>query len=367
MKVGIMSMQRVINYGSFLQAYGLKKVIESLGHEVQFVDYQVEPALVSDKENTSIKNSKVSKVLRMLSPEYRKYRKKQIKMNQTFAAFCHEFSTRFLPELGVTEQSNYCPQLDALVIGSDEVFNCTQSGDKVGYSRQLFGKNHKAQKILSYAASFGSTTLEKLYKYKIAEEVSSLLGEFCSISVRDDNSYQIIQELCDIKASKNIDPVLLYDFPEVSDIVIDLKDYVVVYAYADRIKGEEAAAIQQFAQKRKKKILTLGFWQPFADEYILASPMEVLAYIKNADYVITDTFHGTVFSIKYQVPFGTIIRESNKQKLEDLLDTFNLCNRQIVNINDIEEVLEKSLNVERIKNILADEQEKAKDYLKNNL
>ena len=95
--------------------------------------------------------------------------------------------------------------------------------------------------------------------------------------------------------------------------------------------------------------------------------MEVLAYIKNADFVITDTFHGTVFSIKYQVPFGTIIRESNKQKLGDLLNTFNLCNRQIVNINDIEDVLAKALNVEEIKNILTDEQAKAKDYLKNNL
>ena len=51
-KVGIMSMQRIINYGSFLQAYGLKKVIEGLGYEVEFVDYQVEKTLISDKKRS---------------------------------------------------------------------------------------------------------------------------------------------------------------------------------------------------------------------------------------------------------------------------------------------------------------------------
>lgn len=365
MRIGIMSMQRVVNYGSFLQAYGLKKEIEKLGHQVEFVDYEVEPSLVIDKDISVRKNDgKVRRVLRMMSPQYRDYRKKQIKMNQTFSDFSNAYGKQFMPELGVGQTYNYQPQLDVLVIGSDEVFNCTQSGNLVGYSRQLFGKDNNAKKIISYAASFGSTTMEKLQKYGIANEVGTMLKKFDRISVRDDNSSYLVQELCGIIPHKHIDPVLLYEFPEVENIKVDLKNYIVVYAYADRIEEDEAKAIRKFAHDRNKIILTLGFCQPFSDEYRLVNPLEALAYVKNADYVITDTFHGTVFSIKYQVPFATIIRESNKQKLSDLLNSFVLENRQVWNLNDIPSILDSPIDCEMVKERLKSEQLKSREYLR---
>lgn len=67
--------------------------------------------------------------------------------------------------LGVTEEMNYNPELDCLVIGSDEVFNCIQKNSNVGYSPELFGKDNRAKKLITYAASFGNTTLEKLDRY----------------------------------------------------------------------------------------------------------------------------------------------------------------------------------------------------------
>ena len=238
------------------------------------------------------------------------------------------------------------------MIGSDEVFNCTQPGNKVGFSRQLFGKNNNAGKVISYAASFGSTTYEKLEKYHIAEEVGELLSQFNSISVRDKNSRDIVEKLCGFSPAAHIDPVLLYNFPEVDSISIPMDNYIVVYAYADRIKGKEAEEIREFAKRENKKILSLGFYQPFCDEYVLASPMEVLAYIKHADYVITDTFHGTVFSIKYQKKFGAIIRDSNRQKLGDLLERFGVMERQICNLEEIGEIMASELDNEKVKNIL---------------
>ena len=127
------------------------------------------------------------------------------------------------------------------------------------------------------------------------KKFTNALKQFDSISVRDQNSLDIIRNLCGFKPERHIDPVLLYNFLEVDDIDISLKDYIIVYAYADRIQEEEATAIRKFAKKKGKKVLSLGFYQPFCDEYVLASPFETLAYVKNADYIITDTFQWNRF------------------------------------------------------------------------
>lgn len=367
MKVGIMSMQRVINYGSFLQAYGLKSVIEGMGHSVEFVDYLPQPSLVPAEAvpfQRQVRN-KIKNLFRMISPAYREYRSKQIKMNQTYYDFSIAYEQHFLPQLGVSYSRNYCPELDVLVIGSDEVFNCTQPGDLVGYSLQLFGKDHRAKKLVSYAASFGSTTMEKLTKYDVAEEIGKYLKSFDVLSVRDNNSAQIINALCDLMPTQHIDPVLLYDFPEVNDIDIGLQDYMVVYAYAGRIQDAEAEAIRKFANRYHKKILCLGYYQPFCDEYVLASPVEALAYIKHADYVVTDTFHGTVFSIKYQVPFAVIIRDSNQQKLEDLLSRFQLENRRLTELDLLERVLRTPMDNQAVHRLLSKYQNVSNEYLRD--
>ena len=75
-----------------------------------------------------------------------------------------------MPLLGIADEMNYNPTVDCLVIGSDEVFNCIQKNSNVGYSPELFGKNNHAKKLITYAASFGNTTLEKLEKYKKANQ-----------------------------------------------------------------------------------------------------------------------------------------------------------------------------------------------------
>ena len=365
MKVGIMSMQRVVNYGSFLQAYGLRSVIEEMGHSVEFVDYLPEPSLIPEAQSSrgSRLLSKAKKLLRLASPSYREYRNRQIRMNQSFSAFYDAYQKEFLPAQGIGDERNYCPELDALVIGSDEVFNCTQPGSLVGYSLQLFGKDHRAKKLVSYAASFGSTTLEKLEQYQVADEIGKYLKGFDTISVRDDNSAEIVSKLTGLSAGQHIDPVLLYDFPEAEEIAISLRNYIVVYAYAGRIQDAEAEEIRRFAKKHQKKILCLGFYQPFCDEYILASPLEVLAYIKHADYVVTDTFHGSVFSIKYQVPFATIIRESNQQKLSDLLHRFQLDDRRLLQLSDLENTLCSPIDCDSVKALLNCFQIDARKYL----
>ena len=187
-KVGILSMQRIANYGSFLQAYGLKSILEELGCQVQFVDYRIGTCLVDADGGYGIgrKLAKVAEVFRYRAPLADKLR---------FIKYKKNYTANYIPLLGISNEMNYTPELDLLVIGSDEVFNCVQSNTNVGFSPELFGQDHQAKKLISYAGSFGNTTLEKLDKYQIKQQVAAYFQDFDAISVRDDNSGKIVEAL----------------------------------------------------------------------------------------------------------------------------------------------------------------------------
>lgn len=374
MNVGILSMQRIVNYGSFLQSYALKKTIESLGHEVVFVDYKIEEPLYKST-NERIRNKVDSLIKRGLDkysqkPILKKYLPEKINEMVVNNKLYRE---EFLPLLGVTDEYKFNSNLDALVIGSDEVFNVFQKSTRVGYSLELLGENNNAKRLLSYAASFGNTTLEKIEANNKTNEISLLLSDFDAISVRDANSGSIVKELTNKEPVYNLDPVLIYDFTnEVPDIVTE-KDYIIVYAYRDRLSEKEKEEIVKFAQKKGKKLISLGGYQDFVDEYINASPFELLDYVKNADYIITDTFHGTIFSIIFQKKFVSFIRESkngkygNQEKMSDLLGRLGLSNRGIYNASEIEEQIEKDINYTEVNKIRKQYISSAIDYLKANL
>lgn len=366
MKIGILSMQRIKNYGSFLQAFALKKTLEELGGQVEFIDYKIEPP----KVNNNIQEKKIGTLRRIsmipskvFNKDY--WRLRKLNANNDF----NERYEEFLKDLNIRSEYNYdTSKLDMLVIGSDEVFNCLQSNPDVGYSKDLFGYSSKAKRLISYAGSFGTTTLEKLGKYNCKEEIAQMLKRFDDISVRDENSGEIIKELVHREPNYNVDPVFLYDFSDcIKDVDVKLNNYIVVYAYGGRITEEEQVEIKKFAKKYNKKLVSIGTVQAFCDINIVLSPFELLAYIKNADFVITDTFHGSVFSIKYNKKFATIIRESNKQKLGDLLKRFDVYDRRVEKISDLENVINKEINYTEVNKLIDGKIKDAKMYLKKNI
>ena len=361
MKVGIMSMQRIQNYGSFLQAYALKKTIESLGHEVVFVDYHPGEIVINHRTKRSVADF-IKLVVRYL--DHRTTAKKR-RMYQA----AHDFPKKYnemLSMIGVSSAKNCNSNVDVMVIGSDEVFNCLQDGADVGFSPVLFGHGLSAKKTISYAASFGFTTLEMLKQYGKDAEVASYLNELDAISVRDKNSYSIVEALTNKPIAENVDPVLIYEFQDEVP-VIDKKDFIVVYAYRGRISKDEGKWIKQFAKKHNKTLVALGGVQDFCDEYQVVNGFEVLGYIKAADYVITDTFHGAIFSIKYGKKFAAIIRDSNRQKLGDLLTKFDVSNRAVYTMETLEDILKSQYDINNTELRIANEKSKAVYYLDTNL
>mgnify|MGYP007094893021 CR=1 FL=1 len=112
--------------------------------------------------------------------------------------------------------------------------------------------------LITYAASFGNTTLEKLEKYQKADEVGALLQKFDAVSVRDANSGTIVKQLTGKEPVYNLDPVLTYDYMNCCDKIPQLRaneKYLILYAYAGRISNEEADWIAAYAKQKKSENL----------------------------------------------------------------------------------------------------------------
>lgn len=375
MKVGIISMQRVCNKGSFLQAYGLKKMIESLGHEVVFVDYHVGRSLtLSTKDkvrydillirNWFIEFFTNAKCLRVFLPN----KMKNIARNRD------EYRHEILPMLGITDKKYYNTKVDALVIGSDEVFNCTQINPEVGFSPEIFGANANAKKVLTYAASFGNTTLQKLNDFGKADELRGYFNKFSAISVRDRNSVDVVKALTGKEPEQNLDPVLMYDFMPQVEKKCTKKDFIIVYAYRARITDEEAKEIVEFAHSQGKKLISVSGEMDFCDEHFHGDPFEGLDLYRNADYVITDTFHGTIFSIINRKRFVTLIRKSkgssygNQEKLQDLLIRLGLESRSFSHGDEnLSNKLLAEIDYDKVFEVIEKERKHTMEYLREQL
>lgn len=366
-KVGILTMQRIMNYGSFLQAYGLKMILEELGHDVEFVDYRKGQPLLTERRKFLNISTNVKKVMSIFFYQARLLHKIH------YILYKKKFKKKYFSLLGIQNEMNFTPQLDILIIGSDEVFNCIQKNSNVGYSLELFGKNNRAKKLISYAASFGNTTLKKLQFYGKDSEIGNLLNAFNAISVRDSNSGYIVKTLTGINPEFNLDPVLAYEYLNKCKLIPNIKvkeKYLILYAYAGRISSQEANWILQYARKKGLKIYTIGGIHKYADKFIDCTPFEVLAYFKNAESVITDTFHGTIFSVITKKKFATIIRKSvgnsygNEEKITDLLKRIGLNDRLTMNVQSIEAILDKNINYINVDNFLEEERIHSRKYLK---
>lgn len=365
-KAGILSMQRIYNYGSFLQAYALKKMLEELGCDVEFVDYHPGKCLVDLKQKNGLmrKLSKSIEVLMIQAP---------LKEKISFIKYKKNFGMKYHSYLGIDSQYNYNPKLDILVIGSDEVFNCVQDNPNVGYTAELFGVGNQAGTVISYAASFGNTTMERLKQYGVEKEVAEWLKSFNTISVRDNNSYDIVKELTGKEPELHLDPVLMYDYmkkcPAVSKQVDD-SDYLILYGYTGRFNKEECSIIREYAVVKKLKILCIGGVQHCCDKFVDCSPFEVFSYFKNAYAVITDTFHGTIISIITQQRFATFVRSSgygNAEKVSDLLKRLNLEEQIVFDVEELGKIVEKKIDYLSVNHIIENERKRAYQYLNNML
>lgn len=361
-RVGIMSMQRIRNYGSFLQAYGLRRLLESLGCEVRFVDYRPGPCLVEPERPSRLPRpaAKLAEVLAGPGP---------LGAKLAYANYKRRYDERTWPLLGLPAEPDYATDgLDMLVIGSDEVFNCVQANPNVGFSPDLFGASSKARRTVTYAASCGNTTVAKLREHGVAGEVAGWLRSLDAVSVRDENTASVVRELSGADPARNLDPVLAWDFSGEEDVPASPVEgrYMIAYAYSGRLTKDECAALRIYADERGLRVVNVGGVQGCCDGFLDLGPLEVLAAFRGAECVLTDTFHGTILSVIAERPFATIVRThgyGNAEKLTDLLARLGLESRAASSVADFAGLLDSAPDWIPVRARIAEGRAAARAYL----
>ena len=256
------------------------------------------------------------------------------------------------------------------MIGSDEVFNCNIAS-RWGFTSQLFGNVKQADKVITYAACCGSTTYEETPD-AVRKKISETLKKVSALSVRDENTYDFVSMLAAKEIYSHMDPVVVGDFDdeiESCELPQNLsKRYCIVYSYYNRFhKPDEIKAIKQFSKKENLELVTIGAPQMWIKKHLVVTPFQALKVFQQADFIITDTFHGTIFSVKYAKKIALMTRESNKNKLLDLVKKLGIEKHLMDSLEQLSEVYKLEIDKTKIEKIVGTERKKTMHYLKENL
>lgn len=376
MKICILSMQKVNNFGSLLQCYSLMKILISLGHEVSFIDIEPnsnENALINHNQVQFIQNDKeysritVIRYCKKIDKYFIKRVVNKIKFNSQYKTF-DEFRKDFLHINDFDNNKTY----DYCVIGSDEVFNCVQQ-TSWGYTSQLYGNVSQAKNVITYAASCGYATVQNVPE-AVQDSIRAAFKRISFFSVRDVNTYNFVSDIMGQKKEihYNLDPALIGDFnEEINKYGTGIKlpeKYCLIYAYADRIsERNEIASIIHYCRRNGYTIVSMGQPQKWSDDFIVANPFQLLYAFQKAQSVITDTFHGTIFSYKYAKHFAVLMRESNKQKLGDLVSRLSIERHVVKSFDQLTDVIKIEEDIDSRKSGLDKEYANALEYLKTSI
>lgn len=357
MKTGILTYYGVHNYGAVLQANALKKVLESLNCEVSFLSFDRNYDFISQEQAKKYKISAASLAY------YARYLQQKGLQNVLFNLRKKRVLGQYRREKLILG-NRYCDyEGDAVVIGSDEVFSL-----EVGLNPFFYGHGLRVKNVFSYAASFGPTCEESIAEKGCIDIVASGLSRMNAVAVRDYNSQYLVQKISGKIAPLVCDPVILYGYQdEMNGFAPTEKDYIVVYSY-DRNMNDpgQIEEIKRFADKMGCKAYSVGFYHKWCDRNIVASPEELLGWIRHARFVVTDTFHGSVLSIICNTPMA-VKMEGNQNKVHSLLVEFGLEDRIIDNYGELSETAERKMNFGKLNDMIDEKRKYAMEYIINTI
>lgn len=313
MKICTITCQNANNHGARLQCYALVRFFKMQGHKVEVIDYR--PDYMRGITPLFYIPKTIKDFIKLFL--YLPARIRSRKRHEFFEAFSQEYIPRTRIYNSIEELRADPPVADMYVAGSDQIWNTTfKNGTDPGYYLDFGPASVRRE---SFAASFAT---EELVPSSI-EFVKENLKRFDKITVREQSALKILKKL-GFEGELQDDPVFLLtreQWDEVADGTGEGEKYVLVYDFylGDDIKKKA----QEIANAQGLKIYAICHKAlSYADKnFVYAGPETFVSLIKNASYVVSNSFHGTVFSMIYGIPFFVLDRPDGLNvRMRDLLE-----------------------------------------------
>lgn len=355
MKVGILTILNVNNYGAELQCCALYRKLQQLGYDAEVINYLfgIHPEHVFDGEKRSvpiplkqlIKVKLLPVVQNMFCMFHQKNKRLRNKRFDEFHAKYNHLTSTVYPSVKSLYEAKF--NYEVLCIGSDQVWNYMK-----GYSLEpffaCFDKNNT--KKITYASSIGLSSLSVEAEQVFKKELSN----FAYISVREQQASEILEKLLNRKIDVVLDPTLILNKQEWIEVakydMCPKEKYLLVYIVTIKPCDYVLTLARHIAKRRNLKIVRIcrdaypEHSGSDVEEILTAGPSDFVGLFSKAEFVVTNSFHGTVFSINFSKPFYSVIKShhSTNSRLTSILKKLGLEDRivpvgsQLPMISDID-------------------------------
>lgn len=375
MKTGVLTHPFLGNYGGMLQAFAMVEALRQQGHDAYNLEYIPRNY-----------RKRISKLSQRFKEAFRVY---LLRCNTVFfdfptptrlkVAVGRDFAQKYLPTLSLDTPDGinvHQHQLDAIVVGSDQVWRgayAEQMQSLPFYFLDFAGETLRKSSI-AYAASFGTDTWEG--KEKDTAKCAALLREFKAVSVREDSGIELCEQHFGVQAEQMPDPTLLLPESRYSEIIeaestwLPGKKFIGSYvldkspgistlltesAQGMNLQLQQLKAITKARLKRDRFPLSVAQW---------------LRLIRDAEYLITDSFHGCVFAIIFNTPFVCLgNKRRGTARFDSLLSKYGLQNRLVLDasVERVQEVLRTPIDWSRVNTVHEEEKSRGLRFLNTHL
>jgi polysaccharide pyruvyl transferase len=346
MKVSIITIISQANYGSILQAFSLCRYIETLGYEVELVNY------VPEHRTAGLLQFLYHKAWMSLIWRRRKKLREFIASNvgmtsTSYKKFCH--------------LKNNPPVADVYLVGSDQVWNNEIYRD--GLQPAFFLDFISGKKKISYASSIGKDVVSS----QELAEMKKYLADFGAISVREESAKHLLESTGIVNIVQTLDPVFLLDKAQYDQIAKPTRvdKYLLIYGFAANDSLDTIA--KAIAERCGLQVVEIGFaFRRFDSNCFLRDlgVEEFLGLIQRAEYVVTSSFHGTALSLIFQKNFLSVSPSKRRKRLESIMNVAGLRDRLIKDLANFElDIAMQPVNYTRSSVRLEKAIAKSKQYL----
>lgn len=349
--IGILTYHSCLNYGACLQAYALLNTIKKYDKDAEIINYQSEKLRNISDVFPKVDHPKEAVKLITRIPYYKSLKNRQKNFNNFFNNIL-DVSSLYKTE---EEVKNHAQDYRCIVCGSDQIWNLDP---KIRYENPVYYLNfEKKQRRVAYAASFGDWVNDA---DKSQIEFLPWVKKFDMISIREKSGKDYLESK-GIKCVQAIDPVFLLTREEYDQILKEpyLKEkYVLLFSWNGSKNTVKIS--KKIAEKLNVKVYNIipppRAMFRLASKKLDAGPREFLGLIKNAEFIVTNSFHGTAFSIIYKKPFVSVASDKNETRRQSLLESLGLLDHL---------VSDENFDMNRIYNTDYDEVYKKIEVIKN--